>query len=247
MSEADADGSAATSNPVSDTGAGAGGDDIEAAGFRGEDVKLAPNNAFRLKNPNLPMMKLGPGQAHARLVERWSSQSVTATLMATINISLAFGSELLNIDDGFAARWLKPVFVTLSMGAFFANIVGNGTIVQLTADLGRIEDARMAECIQRYGDIFVKLDTSLLGAGTMMTIGQILFAIGAVEPWALPGTVFFFFWFMAKRFKVVIPGEFIYVRSSLSSPARVLTLATDTELCRCQQPNEFAPAEASDS
>ena len=246
MSEADADGSAATSNPVSDTGAGAGGDDIEAARFR-EDGKLAPNNAFRLKNPNLPMMKLEPEQAHARLVERWSSQSVTATLMATINISLAFGSELLNIDDGFAARWLKPVFVTLSMGAFFANIVGNGTIVQLTADLGRIEDARMAECIQRYGDIFVKLDTSLLGAGTMMTIAQILFAIGAVEPWALPGTVFFFFWFMAKRFKVAIPGEFIYVRSTACLRLVLRLLLTLRSAAANQQPNEFAPAEASDS
>ena len=135
------------------------------------------------------------------------------------------------------------------MGAFFANVLGASTIVQLTADLGRIEDARMNECIQRYGDVFVKLDTKLLGMGMMCTFLQILFAIGAVEPWALPGTVIFLVGSMRRSFKVAIPGEFVYVSEphAVHSAAVLSHDISSPKLCRCQQPNEFAPAEASDS
>lgn len=114
---------------------------------RGADLG---NKGFALKNPNLPMNLLAPSEAHNRLVSRWSSQSTESTLMATINISLAFGSELINVSDKLAYWWLKPLFITLSLAAFTANVETASAVTQLTADLGRVDDARMAQCITEY-------------------------------------------------------------------------------------------------
>ncbi len=151
-----ADGDEATVNPSAELREEA----LSSAGVRTDGT--APVRVFRtqtsqvgfdLKNPNLPMMNLAPAEAHNRLVGRWAAQSLEATLMATINISLAFGSELINVEAEFGHWWLKPLFITLSVAAFAANVSTAGCITQLTADIGRIEDARMGQCIKDYGSV----------------------------------------------------------------------------------------------
>ena len=165
------------------------------------------------------MLKLAPSEVHNRLVARWSSQALEATLLSTINISLAFGSELVNIEDDFGHSWMRPFFVTVSLWGFFANTAAAGTVTQLTADIGRIEDRRMVECVKQHGAMFVGLDTRLLGPGLMLTVLQILFAVGAIEPYALPGSIVGFFWFAGAYSKTTLPAEFVYPNEFVGSTA----------------------------
>lgn len=57
---------------------------------------------------------------------------------------------------------------------------------------------------------FVKLDTRLALPGGILSMAQIMFAIGAIEPWALPGSLFFLLYFLRASSQVAIPGEFLY-------------------------------------
>ncbi len=57
---------------------------------------------------------------------------------------------------------------------------------------------------------FVKLDIRLAMPGAMLSMAQILFAIGAIEPWAIPGSFFFMLYFLRVSSQVAIPGEFLY-------------------------------------
>jgi hypothetical protein len=178
---------------------------------RNQGAATRGNKGFALKNPNLPMNLLAPSEAHNRLVSRWSSQSTESTLMATINISLAFGSELINVSDKLAHWWLKPLFITLSLAAFTANVETASAVTQLTADLGRVDDARMAQCITEYGDRFVELDKFAFPA-RMLTYIQIFFAIAAIELYAISLSLLCWMFLVKKGFKTgtAIPAEFLY-------------------------------------
>ena len=65
---------------------------------------------------------------------------------------------------------------------------------------------------------FVKLDTRLAMPGAMLSMAQIVFAIGAIEPWALPGSFFFMLYFLRVSSQVAIPGEFLYPTDVATGP-----------------------------
>ena len=142
-------------------------------------------------NPNLPMMQLSPNQIHDRLTARWSAQMVQVTLMAGIHISLMFGSEFasLGFDQYFAnestARWVKTVYVWLSVFAFIGNLLKATCFAQLISDIGRVPDHRMKALLSQQPGV-THIDQGPVMWLELCGILQLWMAIGALEPRAIP-------------------------------------------------------------
>ena len=94
-----------------------------------------------MSDANLCMLQLEPRQIHDRLAARWGLQVTPVTLMAAINLSLAFGSEY-NGLAGQSSVW-KTIFMSFSASGFVFNIFAANHFVQQAADLGRTSDDRM--------------------------------------------------------------------------------------------------------
>ena len=62
-----------------------------------------------MSDANLCMVQLEPQQIHDRLAARWGLQVTPVTLMAAINLSLAFGSEYSGLA-GQSSVW-KTIFM----------------------------------------------------------------------------------------------------------------------------------------
>eukprot|EP01046_Picozoa_sp_COSAG06_P077490 COSAG06_NODE_25258_length_641_cov_0.950185_1_plen_141_part_10 len=77
-----------------------------------------------MKRPNLCMLALTPQQIHDRLTGRWSNQLVPTALMASVNLSLAFGSEYAGLtgSDEIGDVY-RHVYLSASIVAFFLRVM----------------------------------------------------------------------------------------------------------------------------
>eukprot|EP01052_Picozoa_sp_SAG31_P008237 SAG31_NODE_412_length_15972_cov_3.590626_8_plen_228_part_00 len=149
-------------------------------------------------NPNFPMLQLSPDQIHDRLTARWSAQMVQVTLMAGIHISLMFGSEFINLDfdqfaDESAARWVKTVYVWVSVFAFVGNILKANCFAQLISDIGRVPDHRMKAMLSQQPGV-TRIDQGPLMWFELFSGLQLWMAIGALEPRAIPALPLAYAW-----------------------------------------------------
>ena len=92
-------------------------------------------------------------------------------------------------------------------------------LVQSIADIGRIPDERVHQLMIEHGHIFVRVDY-LMGAGMMLTVFQIGFAAGAMDPWTLPACVVGFFMAPRMASKCYIPPSFVYPDEGVFSSSR---------------------------
>ena len=159
---------------------------------------LARNPGQVMSDANLCMLQLEPRQIHDRLAARWGLQVTPVTLMAAINLSLAFGSEYSGLA-GQSSVW-KTIFMSFSVSGFVLNCFAANHFVQQVADLGRVPDNRMhdwikegefggADLLQLFGMIvtftqvgmaFWAMQKDLVVMGVLF--GSIGLAIGTVQP-----------------------------------------------------------------
>ena len=133
-----------------------------------------------ISNPNLCMLALTPEQIHERLTGRWSNQLVPTTLMASINLSLAFGSEYAGLtSSGELGDALRHLFLSVSIIAFFLRMMVVQSFVQLIADLGRVPDSRMHDWLRQTNPS--KVERALSIPAELCSLVQICIALYAVS------------------------------------------------------------------
>lgn len=138
-------------------------------------------------NPDLCMLALSPQQIHQRLTERWANQLVPATLLAGINLSLAFGSEYTGlVSVGGINEVTRQVFLCASVAAFSLRLVLVTAYVQLISDLGRVPDTKMHEWLRQTRT--TKVEASLTIPAALCTFVQVGIAFHAVSGVATVGT-----------------------------------------------------------
>ena len=156
-------------------------DDSEAA----KDLDYGGQDAV-LKQPNLCMLALTPQQIHDRLAGRWSNQLVPTALMASVNLSLAFGSEYAGLTSSEElGDVFRHVFLSVSIVAFFLRMMLVQSLVQLIADLGRVPDSRMHDWLRQTNP--TKVEIALFIPAELCTLVQICIALYAVSWVALGG------------------------------------------------------------
>ena len=137
--------------------------------------KFAANPGQVMSDANLCMLQLESRQIHDRLAARWGLQVTPVTLMAAINLSLAFGSEY-NGLAGQSSVW-KTIFMSLSASGFVFNCFAANHFVQQAADLGRTPDDRMHDWIK---------EGEFGGADSLQFLGMIVsFAQVGMAFWAM--------------------------------------------------------------